>query len=260
MTGLTLVFDTRQELSNARAACRRMLAAPLHLAAYQRTALTEALSILEAIGDGGRRQVSLDDDQRAALAAALHRLGHHTASAPATVGSVEATTAAVLAKLAPAAPWALPNAEFVQYVRLGYGDHHGLSVRCLDFTIDMPDRATFEMCLTDAIDAYEHFVGIAVAAAVGPLWLDLSTVSVGRDCGPLLRLRIPFTHQQRNGGDSTAATPIDSIERAALIDAVCAAGTACHADTILFTTVDELQPASHRPAPDQVATILLWWD
>jgi len=260
MSALTLVFNTRQELSNARSACRRMLAAPLHLAAYQRTALTETLSILEADGDGGLRQVSLDDNQQAALASALHRLGHHTTGARTTAGTTEAATAAVLAKLAPAAPWALPNAEFVQYVRLGYGDHHGLSVRSLDFTVDMPDRATFDACLTDAIVAYNHFDGAQVAAAVGPLWPDLSTVTVGRDSSPLLRLRIPFTYQQRNGGDDTAATPLDSDERAALIDAVCAAGKACRADAILFTAVDDPQPTTRRPASDQVATIHLWWD
>jgi len=259
---LTLTFDTVQELANARSACRRILAAPLPLAAYQRTALTITQAKLDALGDTGGHEVSLDTDQQAALATALDRLQRGTVRSLTAPHLADAAIAAVLARLVHAAPWPLPDPQVVQFVRLGYGDHHGLPLRSLDFRIDMPDRATFETCLIDAVVACNHFTGTQVAAAFGPMWDDLSTVTVGRDASTFIQLAIPLSRQQQNGGDTTRSVPVPDSERTALVDSICHAATSCRADAILFTsTADPVQFVARRPVPpNRVASIRLWWD
>jgi len=259
---LTLTFDTRQELASARSACRRMLAAPLPLAASRRTALTVTQATLDALGDTGPYEVSLDHEQQSALATALDRLQLGTARSLTKPHHGDAAVAAVLARLAHAAPWALPQPQVVQFVRLGYGDHHGLPLYSMDFRIDMPDRATFETCLIDGVVACNHFSGTQVAAAFGPMWDDLSTVTLGRDSSPFIQLAIPFTRQQQNGGDNTRAVPLPGADRAALVDSICQAATTCRADAILFaSTADPVRHAARRPAvPDKVYSLRLWWD
>lgn len=262
MPDLTLTFDTQQELANARSACRRMLAAPLHLAAYQRAALTDTQAKLDALGDTGGHEVSLDPDQQSALATALDRLQRGTIRSLTAPNVADSAIAAVLARLAHAVLWALPDAQVLQFVRLGYGDHHGLPLRSLRFDIDMPDRATFETCLIDAVVACNHFTGTQVAAAFGPMWDDLSTVTVGRDSSPFIELAIPFTRQQQNGDDNTRSVPVPDSERTALVDSICQAAASCRADAILFaSTADPVRHVACRPAPPgRVASIRLWWD
>jgi hypothetical protein len=258
---LTLTFDTLQQLTSARSACRRMLAAPLPLAAYQRAALSRTLAALDAFGDSAR-EVVLDADQKAALATALDRLQHHTVRSLTQPHVADPAIAAVAARLAHAAVWGLPDPQVVQFVRLGYGDKHGLSVRSLDFRINMPDRATLETCLIDAIAGYHHFTGTQVAAALGPMWDNLSTVTVGRDASLFIELAIPLNRQQQNGGDNTLSVPIPDAEREALADTICTAATSCRADAILSaSTADPVRYAAARPAaPEQVASIRLYWD
>lgn len=262
MPDLTLTFNTQQELANARSACRRMLAAPLHLAAHRRAALAVTQAKLEALDDTGPHEVSLDGDQQSALATALDRLQRGTIRSRTAPNVADTAITAVLARLAHAALWALPDAQVVQFVRLGYGDHHGLTLRSLHFDIDMPDRATFETCLIEAVVACNHFTGAQVAAAYGPMWDDLSTVTVGRDASPFVQLAIPFTRQQQNGGDNALAVPVPDSERAALVDSICQAATSCRADAIMFAgTADPVRHVACRPAPpERVVSIRLWWD
>ncbi|MEU8001602.1 hypothetical protein AB0B66_10615 [Catellatospora sp. NPDC049111] len=248
-------FSNRQELATARAACRRMLAARLHLAPSQRDALTATLATLEGMGDAGSGSTLLNSSQQAALVSALSRLGRHA------IGSTrDNAVEGLLARLPQVAPWPLPNLDVAQFVRLGFGDSHRLAVSSLSFAVAVPDLPTLETCLGESIRTYNNFDGRTIATALAVLWDDLSTVMLGRDSSPFVQMHIPYTRQQRNGGDNTHAIALEPAERDTVIDAVIAAGTACRADSILFTTARQPEPGPIRPAAADLATVRLWWD
>lgn len=251
----SFIFASRQELATARAACRRLLATRSRLTPSQQKVLTTTLTALEAVSDIGPAETSLTSSQQTALVTALRRLANRTIAA-----SAPNIAHLMLARLPQVTPWPLINADVVQFVRLGYGSSHGLAVSSLSFAVAMPDLPTLETCLTESIGSYNHFNGPAVAAAFAPLWDDLSTVFVGRESSPFVQIHVPYTRQQRNGGDNTCAIALEPAEREALINSVIDMGTACHADSILFNTATKPTLSPIQPPVRDLATVWLWWD
>ncbi|MEV0453724.1 hypothetical protein [Catellatospora methionotrophica] len=248
---MEISFTTRQELAAARAACKRMLAAYLQLTTAQFDALRATLAILESFDSTGPAAATLTPVQQVALVSALNRQVRHAGG--------DSVVKQLLAKLPPVASWPLPNPEVVQFVRLGFGDHHRLAVRSLSFAVAMPDLPTLETCLRESIGSCNNLDGSQAASAIAALWNDLSTIMLGRDDSPFIEIHIPYTRQQRNGGDNALAIRLEPGERDAVIDAAIAVGSACQADSILFKAPG--RNLSHiRPGTADLAAVRLWWD
>ena len=256
MTETIIEFHTQMELATARSACRRLLAAPLTLTVSQRATLGRVLSTLDTVwGESGSTRATLDRGEAGALVTALQRLNPRTLS-----GTTDSAAVALLARLPQLPLWTTANADVVAFVRLGFGDHHGLAVRSLSFTIDMPDLPTLEACLRDGIGSYARFDTAQLADALAAVWVDVSTVTLGRASSPVVEIRIPYTRQQRKGGDNAHSIPLEPGERDAVVDALVAIGQTCHADSIRYTTASQLDPVLQRPAAGDVASVRLWWD
>jgi hypothetical protein len=182
---MIITFAGRQELACARSACKRLLLMPIPLAPYQTQALTVAVQTLIDVEDTGRPELTVE--QLRGLRLALFFQLRRSAAA----GSDHQVLSAVMARLPQLPDWPLPDAQILQFVRLGYGDRRNLRVACPEFMIAVPDRATFEVCLVDGIGDYNTFRSAEVAAAFGPIWGRFSTVSVGRRITPLLKFCLP---------------------------------------------------------------------
>src|SRR5512138_87730 len=109
------------------------------------------------------------------------------------------------------------NDEVVAFVRLGFGDSHDLAMRSLNFEVQIPNRATLQAALVGGVVGYNRMSGRKAAQQLCPLWDDLSHTHLGRNSDPFLRLWLPHTRQQRNGGDNSLNVAVTEAETADLI-------------------------------------------
>lgn len=109
-----------------------------------------------------------------------------------------------------------PVAEFV---KLGYGDSHDLSVRCLDFrTEGIGDFDTAAECLR-VIDRYNGFDAERIIPALEHVWPAISSVQIGREYSPVIYAKIPHWTNQRNdweGGGMGESHDSDTMAAIAL--------------------------------------------
>jgi hypothetical protein len=151
------------------------------------------------------------------------------------------------------------DADVVAFVRLGFGDSHRLSMRSLNFEVAVPNRATLESALIDGVVGYNSMSGKVAANVLCPLWDGLSDTYLGRNSDPYLRLWLPHTRQQRNGGDDALAIALSATETADLIKQVKEAAKACAA-TALIRGIGHTATWSREVPAHPAEMLLLWQD
>jgi hypothetical protein len=154
------------------------------------------------------------------------------------------------------------NDDVVAFVRLGFGDSHRLSMRSLNFEVQIPNRATLEAALVHGVVGYNRMSGKKAAQQLCPLWDDLSHTYLGRRNDPFLRLWLPHTRQQRNGGDNTQNIAATDAETAELITRIRKAAKACTATPLIrsIRSVGRTTDWSLQAPPDPAEMLLLWQD
>jgi hypothetical protein len=151
------------------------------------------------------------------------------------------------------------NDDVVTFVRLGFGDSHRLAMRSLTFEVQIPNLATLEAALVHGVVAYNRMDGTVAAGLLCPLWDDLSSTYLGRAGDPFLRLWLPHSRQQRNGGTNTSHLPVTGEETAALIARIRKAAKACAATPLIRGVGRQTRWSLATPA-DPAQMLLLWQD
>lgn len=157
--------------------------------------------------------------------------------------------------------------DVVAFVRLGFGDSHGLRMRSLRFEVAIPNRATLEAALIHGVVGYNRMSGKVAARKLGPLWDDLSYTYLGRDndaylgreSDPYLRLWLPHNRQQRNGPHTGLFIHTTEAETADLIERIKKAAKACAATALIRSTGRTPSWSLATPA-DPAEMLLIWQD
>lgn len=257
-----LVFNSDQEIACARSACKRLQASTsIKMSKDQRAATAAVLTALEGIGsDTGSDSIPMVPRQMRALHLAVQRQHDQLVAQGESDrrGTALAAFAAILGRLQGWDGWPLADSDIVEFVRLGFGDRHGLQVRSLKFEVAIPDRLTLEVALTDGIVSHNQMSGSQAAQQLGPLWDDFGYTILGRDSDPLLRLWLPQTQQQRNGGDNALAVPLAGEELHDLATRITHAAKACHATALIRNHDDTAWNTRSSPSERPVQMLLLW--
>lgn len=247
-------FGSLREVTLARSACRRVLAAGrVHLSRSHRAAIQDALALLHRLGvDNGPLQLTVGPP----LLQALHFAVNHERdqmvgrSEPDGEGTSLSALNRVFTQLSEGAGWTVADPHVLAVVRLAFGDLHGSNVSAADVEALMPDRATFEACLIDVIGTYHRFSGEQIATEFAPLWDRLGQVHLGRRPHPQIRIELS-QHSAGDGGRPGELLPTEVVQDMAL--ALIHAGRRCGALVLAHTVAQQdpdslLHDATVRPA------------